>query len=76
MSEKRYVRILFGDEAHNTPFISTKSVFGHTLGASGLVRVAAVALVLHHGYILPSNGAGTFHARLSGGSGSAGRGDR
>jgi len=72
MAEKRYMRILFGDQADSTPLISTKLVFGHTLGASGLVNLAACALMLHHGYVLPSNGTGTFP---TGKSGSAGRHD-
>lgn len=74
MAEKRYMRILFGDQADNTPFISTKQVFGHTLGASGVVNLAAVALMLHHGHVLPSNGTGTLHAQPSGEDGNADRG--
>ena len=61
MAERSYMRILFGDRADNTPFISTKPVFGHTLGASGLVSLAAGALMLHRGSILPSYNAGASH---------------
>lgn len=75
MAERNYMSILFGAQADNTPLISTKPVFGHTLGASGLVNLAACALMLHHGYVLPSYGTGTFHTQPSGENGSAGRDD-
>jgi len=38
------------------PFISTKTVFGHALGASGPVNLAAGALMVHRGDVLPSFG--------------------
>jgi len=54
LAERNYMRELFGDRASETPFISTKPVFGHALGAAGVVNVAASALMLHNGRILQS----------------------
>lgn len=52
-AERRYMRLVFAERADSVPFISTKPVFGHTLGASGTVNVAAAALILHSGEMLP-----------------------
>jgi len=61
MAERKYMRLLFGDRADKIPFISTKPVFGHTLGGSGPVNLAAGALMLHRGSVLPSYNASASH---------------
>ena len=53
-SERNYMRILFGDRAEHVAFVSTKTVFGHTLGGSGSVNLAAAAMMLDRGSILPT----------------------
>jgi 3-oxoacyl-[acyl-carrier-protein] synthase II len=54
VSEENYMRHVFGQRAKEVPLISTKPIYGHTLGASSAVNAAAAALMLHHGYIIPT----------------------
>jgi 3-oxoacyl-[acyl-carrier-protein] synthase II len=46
----------FGRRTRDVPLISTKPVYGHTLGASGALNAAAAALMLHEGYVIPTAG--------------------
>ncbi|GAC1352152.1 MAG: beta-ketoacyl synthase [Polyangiales bacterium] len=54
VSEENYMRGVFGNEARNVPLISTKPIYGHTLGASSSINTAAAALMLKHQYIIPT----------------------
>lgn len=54
VSEERYMRRVFGERAREVPLISTKPIWGHTLGASSAINVAAAALMLQHDYVIPT----------------------
>src|SRR3954471_91890 len=45
LSELNYMRRVFGSRTRDVPLISTKPIYGHTLGASSALNVAAVALM-------------------------------
>lgn len=53
-SELEYMRRVFGERVHEVPLISTKPIYGHTLGASGVVNAAAAALMLRHQRLIPT----------------------
>lgn len=57
ISELNYMKRLFGARTRTVPLISTKPVYGHTLGASSALNVAAGALMLHNGHTIPTVGA-------------------
>ncbi|MFD6529563.1 beta-ketoacyl synthase N-terminal-like domain-containing protein [Streptomyces sp. NPDC060184] len=48
-SEIRLMRAVFGRRSGEVPLISTKPLYGHTLGAAGALNAAAAVLMLHHG---------------------------
>ena len=52
--ESRCVRRVFGDYADRVPGSSTKSMIGHTQGASGAAGVAATALGMRSGVLPPT----------------------
>ena len=54
VSEENYMRLLFGPRAAKVPLISTKPIYGHTVGASSAVNASATALMLHHDYVIPT----------------------
>jgi 3-oxoacyl-[acyl-carrier-protein] synthase II len=54
VSEENYMRIVFGRRAAEVPLISTKPIYGHTVGASSAVNAAAAVLMLHHGFVIPT----------------------
>jgi 3-oxoacyl-[acyl-carrier-protein] synthase II len=56
ISELNYMKRVFGTRTREVPLISTKPIYGHTLGASSAVNVAAVAMMLHHEYVAPTVG--------------------
>ncbi len=56
ISELNYMKRLFGPRTRSVPLISTKPVYGHTLGASSALNVAAAALMLHHEGTIPTVG--------------------
>ena len=56
ISELNYMKRVFGRRTHEVPLISTKPIYGHTLGASSALNVAAAALMLRHGYVIPTVG--------------------
>lgn len=73
-SETAYMKLLFGERVAEVPLVSTKPVYGHTLGASSAVNVAAAALMVEHDFIIPTaNVAAGLHAGVShqGGTGRA-----
>ena len=52
-AEWRAIKLVFGDHAQRLPVSATKSYFGHTLGAAGIIELAAAMLALRHG-LLPA----------------------
>ncbi|HEY2512823.1 MAG TPA: beta-ketoacyl synthase N-terminal-like domain-containing protein [Polyangiaceae bacterium] len=54
ISEENYMRLLFGARAAQVPLVSTKPIYGHTVGGSSAVNAAAAALMLHHEYVIPT----------------------
>ncbi len=61
ISELNYMRRVFGDAARTVPLISTKPIYGHTLGASSAVNAAAAALMLQRDYVIPTVGVDERH---------------
>jgi 3-oxoacyl-[acyl-carrier-protein] synthase II len=53
-SEIAYMRRVFGARAREVPLLSTKPIYGHTLGASGVINAAVAALMLHEQFIVPT----------------------
>jgi 3-oxoacyl-[acyl-carrier-protein] synthase II len=53
-SEIAYMKHVFGPRAREVRLLSTKPIYGHTLGASGVINAAAAALMLHEGFIIPT----------------------
>lgn len=54
ISELNYMKRVFGRRTREVPLISTKPIYGHTLGASSALNAAAAALMLHHDYVVPT----------------------
>jgi len=54
VSEERYMRRVFKERATEVPLISTKPIWGHTLGASSAINTAAAALMLRHDFVVPT----------------------
>jgi 3-oxoacyl-[acyl-carrier-protein] synthase II len=53
-SELAYMRRVFADRVRDVPLLSVKPVYGHLLGASSALSVAAAILMLHHGWLVPT----------------------
>jgi 3-oxoacyl-[acyl-carrier-protein] synthase II len=53
-SELAYMQRVFADRAPEVPLISVKPIYGHLLGASSALNVAATSLMLHHGWLVPT----------------------
>jgi len=53
-SELAYMHKVFAARAPQVPLLSVKPVYGHLLGASSALNVAAATLMLHHGWIVPT----------------------
>jgi 3-oxoacyl-[acyl-carrier-protein] synthase II len=56
ISELNYMKRLFGARTRSVPLISTKPIYGHTLGASSALNVAAATLMLQHESTIPTAG--------------------
>jgi len=54
LSELNYMKRVFGRRTREVPLISTKPIYGHTLGASSALNAAAGALMIKNGYIIPT----------------------
>jgi 3-oxoacyl-[acyl-carrier-protein] synthase II len=54
VSEENYMRLVFGGRANAVPLVSTKPIYGHTLGASSSVNAAAAALMVQRDFIIPT----------------------
>lgn len=76
-SEHNYMLLVFGDRGTEVPLVSNKPIYGHTLGASSTLNVAAAALMLQHQYVIPTlsadgpaepHAAPTFNHMVTGGA--------
>lgn len=56
ISELNYMKRLFGRRTSSVPLISTKPIYGHTLGASSALNVAAASLMIHNECTIPTAG--------------------
>jgi len=54
IAETLAIKTVFGERAYKIPINSTKSIFGHMLGAAGAAELAATILQLGHGTIHPT----------------------
>lgn len=54
LAETKAIKKVFGPDAYEIPVSSIKSMLGHTIGAAGVIEVAATALTLHHQILLPT----------------------
>jgi len=54
LSELNYMKRVFGRRTRDVPLISTKPIYGHTLGASSAINAAAAALMLHNEFVIPT----------------------
>jgi 3-oxoacyl-[acyl-carrier-protein] synthase II len=54
ISELNYMKRVFGRRTREVPLISTKPIYGHTLGASSALNAAAAALMLHNDFVIPT----------------------
>lgn len=50
------IKAVWGEEAHQIPVSSTKSMIGHCLGAAGGLEAAATLLAIQHHFIPPTAG--------------------
>lgn len=53
-AEMNFMRRVFGARASRVPLLSTKPYYGHLLGGADTLSVAAAALMLHQGFIVPA----------------------
>jgi 3-oxoacyl-[acyl-carrier-protein] synthase II len=54
ISELNYMKRVFGRRTREVPLISTKPIYGHTLGASSALNAATAALMLSHDFVVPT----------------------
>ena len=54
ISELNYMKRVFGRRTREVPLISTKPIYGHTLGASSALNAATAALMLKNDYVVPT----------------------
>jgi 3-oxoacyl-[acyl-carrier-protein] synthase II len=54
ISELNYMKRVFGRRTRDVPLISTKPIYGHTLGASSALNAATAALMLHYDFVVPT----------------------
>jgi 3-oxoacyl-[acyl-carrier-protein] synthase II len=54
LSELNYMKRVFGRRTREVPLISTKPIYGHTLGASSALNAAAAALMIKNEYLIPT----------------------
>ena len=53
-AEIKAISHVLGDHARSIPIVSTKSIYGHGLGAAGGIEVASMILCLQNGFIHPT----------------------
>lgn len=52
--ETRAIKSVFGDYAYHVPISSTKSMFGHAMGASGALEAIVCTQAIQHGWLPPT----------------------
>ena len=52
--ETKAIKLALGDHAYTTTVSSSKSMFGHTLGAAGALEAAVTVLAVHTGVVPPT----------------------
>lgn len=53
-SELEYMRRVFGERTAKVPLVSMKPIYGHAMGASSAISLAAATLMVHHRFIAPT----------------------
>ena len=53
-TETKAIKTVFNDNAYDIPISSTKSMIGHSLGATGAIEAIACTLSIFHGLIPPT----------------------
>ena len=53
-NETYIIKQVFGDRAYRVPVSSSKSYFGHTLGAAGGLETIVTMLSMQHGLVTPT----------------------
>ena len=53
-TETKAIKTVFGDDAYDIPVSSTKSMVGHSMGASGAIEAVICTLSIHHRIIPPT----------------------
>jgi 3-oxoacyl-[acyl-carrier-protein] synthase II len=53
-TETRAIRMVLGEHAQRIPVSSTKSYYGHALGASGAIEAAICCLAIERGWLPPT----------------------
>jgi 3-oxoacyl-[acyl-carrier-protein] synthase II len=53
-TETRAIKTVFGKHAYKVAISSTKSMLGHTMGATGALEAIACTLTIQHGWIPPT----------------------
>jgi 3-oxoacyl-[acyl-carrier-protein] synthase II len=54
LAETKAIKSVFGNQAHNVPISSTKSMIGHMMGATGAVEAAVCLMSIRDGIIHPT----------------------
>ncbi len=54
VTETNAIKQVFGDHAHRIPVSSTKSMHGHSMGASGAIEIVCSLLALEAGFLPPT----------------------
>ncbi|MHB8874935.1 MAG: beta-ketoacyl-[acyl-carrier-protein] synthase family protein [Myxococcaceae bacterium] len=53
-SEYEYMKRVFGTRTARVPLVSVKPIYGHPMGASSAISVAAAALMVHQRFVAPT----------------------
>jgi len=53
-SEELYMQRIFVDRVGEVPLLSVKPIYGHLLGGSSALNIAATVLMLHHRWVAPT----------------------
>jgi nodulation protein E len=64
-TEAAAIHQLFGPRAAAIPVSSTKSLHGHSIGATGAIEALATVLALHHGQLPATSGTTTVDSKLN-----------
>ncbi|HEV8320339.1 MAG TPA: beta-ketoacyl synthase N-terminal-like domain-containing protein [Myxococcota bacterium] len=54
LAEIACMKHLFGERARKVPLLSVKPIYGHLLGASSALNVAAAVLMIHEQFVVPT----------------------